>query len=84
MAQVKVYTTSYCPWCTKAKSLLTSVGADFEEIDVEKNMKLREELAEKYSWRTVPMIVVGDTFVGGYDDLKKIHDSGELTKKLNE
>ena len=82
MAFVKVYTTSYCPYCTKAKDLLVSLGIEFEEIDVEHDVQLREELSEKYSWRTVPMIVAGDEFLGGFDDMSALHNSGELLTKL--
>ena len=83
MKLVKLYTTGYCPYCTKAKDLLISLGVSFEEIDVENNTVLREELSEKFQWRTVPMIVAGDRFIGGFDDLKKLHDSGELMSIVN-
>lgn len=78
MKSVKIYTTSYCPYCRRAKELLYSLEISFEEIDVEQNPTLRENLSQKYNWLTVPMIVVGDTFIGGYDDLYALHTKGKF------
>jgi glutaredoxin 3 len=82
MNTVTVYTTPSCPYCVRAKKLLSSLEIPFEEVDVSTNHELREQMAEKYEWQTVPMILIGDKFVGGYDDLVKLHASGELQHKI--
>ncbi|MBT4071131.1 MAG: glutaredoxin [Candidatus Magasanikbacteria bacterium] len=82
MKNVKIYTTTYCPYCSKAKQLFSALGASYEEINVEENEELRKEMAEKYNWQTVPMILIGDEFIGGYDDLAKLQATGELSEKL--
>lgn len=82
MKQVKIYTTTYCPYCKRAKDLFVSLNVSFEEIDVEKNTALREELIQKYQWTTVPMIFIGDEFIGGCDDLFALHRDGKLERLL--
>lgn len=85
MAQsVKIYTTKTCPYCVSAKKLLTSLHVDFEEISLEGKDDLRAKLSqENNGWRTVPMIFVGDYFVGGYDDLNKMHKEGKLMPMIS-
>ncbi len=78
MKQVKIYTTSYCPYCKRAKDFFDSLALPFEEIDVEHNDILRDELSKKYNWLTVPMIVIGDQFIGGFDDLFALHKNKKL------
>jgi glutaredoxin 3 len=78
MKQVKIYTTSYCPYCKRAKDFFNSLDLPFEEIDVEHNEILRDELSKKYNWLTVPMIVIGDQFIGGFDDLFALHKNKKL------
>jgi len=76
---VKVYTTNYCPYCTKAKLLLHHKGVPFEEIDVTGNQDAREKLVEMSGGRkTVPQIFIGDTHVGGCDDLYAADANGTL------
>ena len=82
MKEVKVYTTNYCPYCQRAKNLLKRKGIDFREIDLTDNDLEREELTEKTGCMTVPMIFIGDEFVGGFDDLNALDASGELDKKV--
>ncbi|MBT3817212.1 MAG: glutaredoxin 3 [Candidatus Magasanikbacteria bacterium] len=82
MKNVKIYTTTYCPYCSKAKQLFSALDTSYEEINVEENEELRKEMAEKYNWQTVPMILIGDEFIGGYDDLAKLQATGELSEKL--
>jgi len=67
----------------RAKTLLTSLGAQFETIDLSENEELRDEIQKKYNWQTVPMIVVGDEFLGGYDDIARLHAEGKLLEKLS-
>ena len=68
-SSITLYTTTWCGWCDRAKSLLRSHGADtWTEIDVEGLPGGRTELIELTGGRTVPQIVIGDTVVGGYDE----------------
>ncbi len=79
---VTVYTTDYCPYCKSAKNLLKQKGIPFKEINITHDQKLREELEEKTGCMTVPMVFIGDDFVGGSDALHALDASGELDKKL--
>lgn len=83
MQPVKIYTTTYCPYCKRAKSLFESLQIPYEEIDVENNHELREKLIETYNWQTVPMIFIGETFVGGCDDLLELHGKNKLLSLIN-
>ena len=80
--KVTVYTTSYCPYCTRAKNLLKGKNISFEEIDLTNDDKTRMELEEKTGWMTVPMIFIGDEFIGGADNLYLLDSKGELEKKV--
>lgn len=83
MKEIKIYTTTYCPYCKRAKGLFESLNIPYTEIDVENDEKKREELIEKYNYRTVPMIFIGDEFIGGCDDLFKLHGEGKFMEKVN-
>jgi glutaredoxin 3 len=78
MAKVVVYTTHYCPYCTRAKRLLAAKGVAFEEIDVSDADDLREDLVRRTGRYTVPQIFINDASVGGYEELQGLEDSGEL------
>ncbi len=67
----------------RAKQLFTSLGVEFQEVDLSTNEDLRDEIQKKYQWMTVPMIVVGDEFLGGFDDISKLHAEGKLLPKIN-
>ena len=83
MKPVVIYTTNYCPYCIRAKMLLTQKGASFEEIDVTNNAALRDEMTEKAQGRkTVPQIFIGETHVGGCDDLYALENEGKLNDLL--
>ena len=72
MPKILIYTTRYCPYCHRAKRLLTQKGASFEEIDVSGDWAARDALAEKAGGlTTVPQIWIGDTHVGGSDELAR-------------
>ena len=78
---IKVYTTTYCPYCTQAKRLLTSKNLEFEAIDLTNDNELRAKLsADNNGYRTVPMIFIGKKFIGGYQELHQLSTSGELDK----
>jgi glutaredoxin 3 len=82
MAQVRIYTTSYCPYCRAAKTLLQRKAVQFEEIDVTDDPQLRAEM-EKLSRRmTVPQIFIDGEPIGGYDDAQELDASGELDRLL--
>ena len=83
MAKVEIYTTPICPYCARAKSLLKKKGATFDEIDVFMDAKARTEMEEKSGGaRTVPQIFIGDTHVGGCDDLYALEREGKLDRLL--
>ena len=85
MVQIKMYKTPICPYCAKAKSLLKSKGVADKiiEIDISKNIVLREEMLTKTEGRTsVPQIFINDHHIGGCDDLFASNASGELDKLL--
>ncbi len=85
MAKVDVYTTSYCPYCVRAKTLLKSKGIDFNEIDVTNDEALRAKMVELSGGRrTVPEIFINDKIVGGYDELRALNDAGKLEGLLAE
>jgi glutaredoxin 3 len=83
MKPVKVYTTPICPYCVRAKSLLGKKGVAFEEIDVLSDDGARQEMLSKSNgMRTVPQIFVGDTHVGGFDELYALDRAGKLDPLL--
>ena len=70
MAEVTIYSTQVCPYCIKAKQLLSSKGVDYKEIDISQDPALVEEAQTRSGGRrTVPQIFIGDHHVGGCDDL---------------
>ncbi|MDD3019658.1 MAG: glutaredoxin 3 [Alphaproteobacteria bacterium] len=85
MAKVEVYTTDYCPYCTRAKQLLDMKDVDYAEIDVSSDDVARIALVQKAQGRrTVPQIFINDKPIGGYDDMRALEDSGDLDKLLAE
>ena len=84
MSKVQIYTTPICPYCVRAKALLGKKGVPVEEIDVLSNDAARQEMLSKSNgMRTVPQIFVGDTHVGGYDQLYALDKAGKLDPLLN-
>ena len=84
MKPVTIYTTPICPFCARAKSLLRKKGSAFEEIDVMMDSKARLEMEEKSGGaRTVPQIFIGETYVGGCDELHALERDGELDALLS-
>ena len=80
--RVVVYATSWCPYCARARELLARKGVDFEEIDVESGPGLREQMTARSGRRTVPQIFIGETHVGGCDDLHALDAAGGLDPLL--
>ena len=81
-APIVMYTTNWCPYCERARRLLRSKGASFEEIDVESASEKRAEMQSRSGRRTVPQIFIGDHHVGGSDDLAALEDAGKLDAML--
>ena len=84
MQAVKMYTTAVCPYCVRAKQVLKSKGVEqIEEIRIDTDPQARAHMMEVTGRRTVPQIFVGDTHVGGCDDLIALDAKGELLPLLN-
>ena len=83
MPKILIYTKSYCPYCDYAKDLLNNKGLEFTEIDVEHNTENLKTMLEKANGlRTVPQIFIGETHVGGFDNLSELNKSGKLDKLI--
>jgi glutaredoxin 3 len=83
MKPVEIYTTPLCGYCHAAKRLLTQKGVAFTEIDVSRDAALRNAMVARAGGRrTVPQIFVGDTHVGGCDDLYALDGAGRLDPLL--
>ena len=83
-AQVTVYSTDYCPFCSRAKSLLRGKTVDFLEINVEDRPDLRSWLRSASGQTTVPQVFVNNRAVGGYSDISELDRAGQLDKLLAE
>jgi len=79
---VTMYSTSWCPYCDRARRLLKRKGVAFNEIDVESAPEKRAEMQERSGRRSVPQIFIGDHHVGGSDDLHALEDAGKLDALL--
>ncbi|SHG62559.1 glutaredoxin 3 [Hydrocarboniphaga daqingensis] len=82
MATVRVYSTAFCPYCVMAKRLLDGKGVAYEEIRVDQDLERRDEMMQLSGRRTVPQIFVGQTHVGGFDDLSALDRAGGLDPLL--
>ncbi|TFW06566.1 glutaredoxin 3 [Oxalobacteraceae bacterium OM1] len=82
-AKVLMYSTGVCPYCLMAERLLKSKGvADIEKIRIDLDPDQRAKMMEKTGRRTVPQIYIGDTHVGGFDDLSALDRAGKLDPML--
>ena len=83
MPSVKMYTTAVCPYCIRAKQFLKSKGVEhIEEVRVDMDPQARELMMQTTGRRTVPQIFIGETHVGGCDDLMALDDKGGLAPLL--
>ena len=83
MPHIQIYTTGFCPYCTMAKNLLKQKGInEWEEIRIDLSPDAREEMMSQTGRKTVPQIFIGDTHVGGFDDLNALNKTGDLDKLL--
>ena len=84
MPTIKMYTTGFCPYCTRAEQFLHAKGvAQIEKIRIDTDPSARNEMMESTGRRTVPQIFIGSTHVGGYDDLVALDKSGGLQALLD-
>ena len=79
---IVMYSTTYCPYCIRAKMLLKSKGYAFEEIDVSGDDEKRAWLVRVTGRRTVPQIFIGEQSVGGFDDISALDRRGELDRMV--
>ena len=83
MSKVLMYSTGVCPYCVRAEQLLTRKGiTDIEKVRVDLQPERRDEMIERTGRRTVPQIFIGETHVGGHDDLVALDGRGELMPLL--
>jgi glutaredoxin 3 len=83
MARVEIYSTLFCPYCARAKSLLQKKGVDFTNIDVIEDTTKRDEMVERSGGRqTVPQIFIDGEHIGGSDELYALERAGTLDAKL--
>ncbi|KAF0105815.1 MAG: glutaredoxin 3 [Rhodospirillaceae bacterium] len=82
MAKIEIYTTPFCGYCARAKSLLDSKGAEYEETDVMMDDKKRTEMRARANRTTVPQIFINGQHIGGSDDLAALEQAGRLDALL--
>lgn len=83
MPEVTIYTTRFCPFCIRAKSVLKSKNAEFNEIPVDGDQALRDKMTELAGGvHTVPQIWIGDVHVGGCSELVALDSAGKLDAML--
>jgi glutaredoxin 3 len=82
MAKIEMYTTPFCGYCARAKSLLEKKGAAYEEVDVMMDEKKRAEMRERSKRSTVPQIFINGQHVGGSDELAALEQAGKLDPLL--
>jgi len=84
MQKVELFTRGFCPYCTRAKSLLGKKGIAFTDYEIDKNSELRPIMIERANGKTsVPQIFIGETHVGGCDELFALESAGKLDALLN-
>ncbi len=84
MAKIEMYTTPFCGYCARAKSLLEKKGAAFEEVDVMMDEKKRTEMRERARRSTVPQIFINGQHIGGSDELAALERAGKLDAMLSQ
>ena len=78
MPDIKVYSTNSCPFCVRAKALLTSKDLEYTEIHVDTDAERLHEMIERSGNRTVPQIFINDVSIGGFDELSQLNSDGKL------
>ncbi len=82
MQDVIIYSSDYCPFCQRALALLDSKGVSYQKISVDGQLAVRQAMAERAGRTSVPQIWIGDTHVGGCDDLYALDAAGKLDALL--
>ena len=82
MAKIEIYTTPFCGYCARAKSLLDTKGAAYDEMDVMMDDKKRAEMRERTKRTTVPQIFINGRHIGGSDELVALDQAGKLDPLL--
>ncbi|MCB1589191.1 MAG: glutaredoxin 3 [Xanthomonadales bacterium] len=82
MPKIEIYTSALCGYCSAAKRLLERKGANFQEIRVDQEAGKRDEMVQRSGRMTVPQIFIGETHVGGYDDMAALDRAGGLDPLL--
>ncbi|MDI1283075.1 MAG: glutaredoxin 3 [Reyranella sp.] len=82
MAKIEIYTTPFCGYCARAKGLLDSKGAAYDETDVMMDDKKRTEMRERARRSTVPQIFINGQHIGGSDELAALEQAGKLDALL--
>ncbi len=82
MAKIEIYTSPFCGYCARAKSLLDSKGAEYEEADVMMDDKKRAEMRSRTNRTSVPQIFINGQHIGGSDDLAALEQAGKLDALL--
>lgn len=80
--KVVIYTTARCPYCEWSKAMLQEKGAEYEEVRIDLDDQMRQEVVERTGRSSAPQIFIGDTHVGGYDDMVALDEKGELDALL--
>lgn len=84
MPKITIYTKPFCPYCTRALSLLSAKGADVTEIEAAFDPALRKQMLERSNGNTTyPQIFIGERHVGGCDELMALERAGQLDPLLN-
>ena len=78
MNPVTVYSTTWCPWCDRAKALLHARGIEFADVNIEDDPNFRQKLVDLTGGYTVPQIVIGEQAIGGFTQLRALDASGAL------
>ena len=81
---IVMYSTRFCPYCVRARFLLESKNVEYTDIGVDARPDLRREMMNKSGRHTVPQIWIGERHVGGYDDLARLEQQGQLDELLKQ
>ncbi len=82
MARVEIYSTMFCPYCSRAKSLLERKGVKYDNIDIIEDGSKRDEMVKRAHRTSVPQIFIDGEHIGGCDDLYALDRAGKLDPKL--
>ncbi|NRA21199.1 MAG: glutaredoxin 3 [Oceanospirillaceae bacterium] len=83
MSIIEIYTTQYCPYCTRAKMLFKQKNIPFKELAIDTNRGLRKIMQDRSGGHTVPQIFIDDQHIGGCDDLFSLERKGQLDPLLS-